>query len=194
MYKTYQLALATIILGFSFNAQAMPISNGLCNLTDLIASESCVGVYDPANDQGVNNIFETQDFKDVYGTGWDSISKTEDSLWLTGDLGLFLPTGQGGTSGTWKVDTNAFNDYKTGDILFVLKAGTNAAAYEMNMDSTNTNLTSGSWDITSDAWNGSGLSHFTIWYRDSINVPEPSIVALFGLGLLGLGFVRRRKA
>ena len=28
----------------------------------------------------------------------------------------------------------------------------------------------------------------------SIAVPEPSIIALFGLGMLGLGFVRRRKA
>ena len=26
------------------------------------------------------------------------------------------------------------------------------------------------------------------------DIPEPSIIALFGLGLLGLGFVRRRKA
>jgi hypothetical protein len=28
----------------------------------------------------------------------------------------------------------------------------------------------------------------------SITVPEPSIIALFGLGLLGMGFARRTKA
>ena len=33
------------------------------------------------------------------------------------------------------------------------------------------------------------------WIRTSITVvPEPSIIALFGLGLLGLGFARRKKA
>lgn len=38
-----------------------------------------------------------------------------------------------------------------------------------------------------------GDSTLKVVTRDAV-VPEPSVVALFGLGLLGLGFARRRKA
>lgn len=48
-------------------------------------------------------------------------------------------------------------------------------------------------DLT-DFWPYKGaISHVAIWGREG-KVPEPSIIALFGLGLLGLGFVSRRKA
>ena len=42
--------------------------------------------------------------------------------------------------------------------------------------------------VTSDAV----LTSNSVLTIDAV-VPEPSIVALFGLGLLGLGFARRRK-
>ena len=40
------------------------------------------------------------------------------------------------------------------------------------------------------------VSHFTITSRGTptTNVPEPAMLTLFGLGLLGLGFARRKKA
>ena len=47
-------------------------------------------------------------------------------------------------------------------------------------------------------FNGFGLSGSPFFDSNKISyqasVPEPSIIALFGLGLLGLGFARRRKA
>ena len=36
-------------------------------------------------------------------------------------------------------------------------------------------------------------SYGSFLVRDSINVPEPSTLALFGLGLLGMGLMRRKK-
>jgi len=52
-------------------------------------------------------------------------------------------------------------------------------------------------DFGASAWlsiNGGGHSSHWDLNMDLVAVPEPSIIALFGLGLLGLGFARRRKA
>ena len=45
---------------------------------------------------------------------------------------------------------------------------------------------------TNNQDNGYELSHWTAF--NSTPVPEPSIIALFAAGLLGIGFARRRKA
>lgn len=44
--------------------------------------------------------------------------------------------------------------------------------------------------------NPAGLSHVSLWARDPSNttsIPEPSMLGLLGLALLGMGFVRRRS-
>jgi hypothetical protein len=49
----------------------------------------------------------------------------------------------------------------------------------------------GSWSFVDVA---DGASYWeTIAYRASAVVPEPSIITLFGLGLVGIGFARRRR-
>ena len=46
--------------------------------------------------------------------------------------------------------------------------------------------------------NGSGPSYGDAWFDNILvtdgTVPEPSIIALFGLGLVGIGFARRRRS
>jgi hypothetical protein len=53
---------------------------------------------------------------------------------------------------------------------------------------------SGTWSFlqtTTASGGGGGLSNVSIWTGPH-KVPEPGILALFGLGLLGLGFARRK--
>jgi hypothetical protein len=48
---------------------------------------------------------------------------------------------------------------------------------------------------TSVSWSNAGVSDFIqINWNDVSQVPEPSIIALFGLGLVGIGFARRRRS
>lgn len=45
-----------------------------------------------------------------------------------------------------------------------------------------------------DFWpDGGAISHISIWGDTPSSVPEPATLGLFSLGLLGLGFARRRK-
>jgi hypothetical protein len=45
-----------------------------------------------------------------------------------------------------------------------------------------------SWTSTAETWHG-----FTLGLASPVNVAEPSVLALLGLGLVGIGFSRRRQ-
>jgi len=85
----------------------------------------------------------------------------------------------------------------------------------ININGTNTSVANGKGGRTvSGGWNLAAGEVFTLaytnltseppedpndirtnhFYLESVSVPEPSVVALFAAGLIGLGFTRRRKA
>jgi hypothetical protein len=115
-------------------------------------------------------------------TGWMLSDESEDSS--PGDPISFLTAPENGAnSGDWVIDTLAGLD----DIVITLKAGNGFGAFLLDLTVS---------DPLSGLWTSSkGLSHASIYYKGTPSkVPEPSIIALFALGLLGLGFARRRKA
>lgn len=65
-------------------------------------------------------------------------------------------------------------------------------AYAVNATSINDSSTFTAWDISQPTNRAGVIGHFLI--RPRTMIPEPATLAIFGLGLAGLGFMRRRRA
>ncbi|NMT63309.1 PEP-CTERM sorting domain-containing protein [Marinobacter orientalis] len=91
-------------------------------------------------------------------------------------------------SGTWEFDSSVWDSYGTIALGFKFGGGNepdNWFVYELV-----SGVSSGDWLY--DAEQGQGLSHMNIYAKDSVEVPEPGTLALFGLGIVGLTLTRRK--
>lgn len=113
-------------------------------------------------------------------TGWKLSDKNDGP---DGDDVISFTTAptNGDKSGGWAIDTLAGLD----NIVITLKAGNGFGAFLLDL--TASDPLSGTWS------SGKGLSHASIYYKgEPTKVPEPSVLTLMSLGLLGLGIARRR--
>ena len=175
-----------IVLDSSFQCSAGSQVNGIA-IDDVTGNNGgatdCWGTLD-GNDPGPSG----EGF-DIDGTIFDFIAKenmgpvTDPDHWEGVDIGLVTSPNDGSaTSGTWAFDTAKF---APSEFLIVLKAA-NSPGYAAWLFTDGDSF--GTWLV---AWDQE-LSHIAIYATDGVTVPEPGMVGLLAIGLIGVVVARRK--
>jgi len=142
---------------------------------------SCLG----SGTGNINGNLTNDPWLTTSGAGYTLVSKDDASNPFN------ITTVDNNGSGTFTIDASYWDTNTTGAIGF--KFGTGNEPDEWFVYDLVQGVSSGDWNFINVFGKGGGLSHTNLYStNEPPSVPEPSIVALFGLGLFGMGLTRRR--
>jgi hypothetical protein len=183
--KTHVLALLAVIgLSGLGSQQALAISMlGSCDVNDVTSStegaaDACYGLVAGNISTGGANFYENLIPDTAFGGAFAG------NNWNVVAVDFDLADHE------W---SGALAGYS--ELIIVLKQSTLWGAWYFDVSS-NAGTWSTAWDfLNGNDGQGGGLSHgFALGRGTVTNVPEPGTLALFGLGMLGFGLARRRRA
>lgn len=182
-------------------------------------SDDCYGLGVIAGPDGINpddiidELNENEPLLSEWGGGWTELVKDDNSSGGSGPgtfegVTFVLEADNDASSGTWTLSWSGAGLPMIIDFVGVLNAGSKWAAYlfeNVTLAAEPDNMGSGTFTITWTAGQGAstsnpGLSGLILYVRLHENgddpptqIPEPGTMLLLGAGLLGLGWVRRRR-
>ncbi|MCG3115401.1 MAG: PEP-CTERM sorting domain-containing protein [Candidatus Manganitrophus sp. SA1] len=179
------ISLGITLLSVPGTASALPCSIGY---VDGSANGINNGSYACQNGAVGDNNDDASDLPGFFGlTGWEHLQQedTPGGLITTVDIGLQVSPDNNAPNGTWQFNDSVWDNYS--DIVIVLKDGRTPENIYWSAYQVTSGDTSGDWDT-----GGRGLSHLTVYGIREEQVPEPTSLALLGIGLASLGLMRRR--
>ena len=198
--RTLSLLAMTV---WSAGALANPITGDTCGDPDRTGTLTGAAECAYADDPGVidaNGTLKDTDLAILYGDTWTDageLTASGTSGYLTANSDTW---GSFPNSGTWSIDASFWTVYDKAIITIHVGGG----QYDpdnwawLMID----NAASGTWSVNwtasciAECQGGGGLSNIKLWGagEGDMRMPEPGTLALLGLGLFGMGVVRRRRA